>query len=623
MAHIANKIHAEDVSLSRLFTHNRYKIEAFQREYRWEKKHVEALISDLYTNFFGCYNDGDTVADVCKETKYNCYYMGPVVLCEEGAEISIVDGQQRLTSFTLLLIYLNHLQYNLKEEFRADLMQYLYVRKAGKTTLVLNVPNREGIIRELITTGISQIEGLSEMVSSSKDESVSNIYDRYCDICSLFPEELKKSEILPLFIEWLQEKVTFVQIDAYSIENAYSIFETMNDRGLNLGPAEILKAYLLSKIEDEEKGEEMNIFWKERIAELRYVGGPQADETFIRAWLRAKYALTTRAKVAGAENEDFEIIGNQFNSWIKANAKKLGLIQPIDFYNFVKSDFAFYSSVYIDLYRYQHEYQGNTQPFYLTAQYPLADSLQLPLFLSPIKKIDTQNEIYYKLYLVNSYIDVYINRRILWNRSVTQSTVRDYIYSLLKEIRGMKIDELRRHLSDNLHSMFDPLMKESCAMHCNLIYAHYFYSRIVHYCKPDIPYETLIRSRRKNSHVLCRIFTAEEHPELALSNPGFEYSLPNMCLVHREANAYEEIEQINKLRIWTNDGFLPEMDGEQYDDPQMFLLTRQQRLMQCIDTIWPLDIPEPSLMDLGMLDFVLDINRPYMIENQENQINDE
>lgn len=597
MAHIANKIHAEDVSLSRLFTHNRYKIEAFQREYRWEKKHVEALISDLSTNFMGCYNEGDTIADVCSDKRYNCYYMGPVVLCEEGSDISIVDGQQRLTSFTLLLIYLNHLQNNLEEEDKADLMQYLYVRKAGKTTLVLNIPTRDEIIRKLIDTDITQIDRLSDLACSSKDESVSNIYDRYSDICSLFPEELMKSEILPLFIEWLQEKVTFVQIDAYSIENAYSIFETMNDRGLNLGPAEILKAYLLSKIEDEERGNEMNIFWKERISELRYIGGSQADETFIRAWLRAKYALTTRAKVAGAENEDFEIIGNQFNSWIKANARKLGLQQPSDFYNFVKSDFAFYSSVYMDLYRYQHENQTNTLPFYITAQYPLADSLQLPLFLSPIRKIDTQNEIYYKLSLVNSYVDVYVNRRILWNRAVTQSTVRDYIYSLLKEIRDLSMDELRQYLTNNLHNMFDPLMKESCAMHCNLIYAHYFYSRIMHHCKPDIPYDTLLRSRRKNSHVLQRIFTTEEHPELAISNPGFEYSLPNMCLVHRETGLSEDIEQISKLRIWTSDGFLPEMGGEQYNNPQIFLTARQQRLMQYIDMIWPLDIPEPFLID--------------------------
>jgi uncharacterized protein with ParB-like and HNH nuclease domain len=605
MAHIANKIHAEDIALNKIFSHNRYRIEAFQREYRWEKKHVEALISDLSTNFFGCYNQGDTMEKV---DGYNCYYMGPVVLCDEGGAKSIVDGQQRLTSFTLLFIYLNHLQQKLAEENRADLMQYLYVRKAGKSTLVLNVPTREAIVEKLIELGLNEIDTISDEVSKSKDESVINIYDRYSDICTLFPEELKHDDVLPLFMEWLQEKVTFVQIDAYSIENAYSIFETMNDRGLNLGPAEILKAYLLSKIEDEEKGEEMNQFWKDRIAAIRYVGGAQADELFIRGWLRAKYALTTRAKTAGAENEDFEIIGNQFNSWIKANAKRLGLREPVDFYNFVKSDFAFYSSVYMDLYQYQHQDKAETLPFYVTAQYPLADSLQLPLFLSSIRKTDTKDEIMSKLYLVNTYIDVYVNRRILWNKSVTQSTVRDFIYNQVREIRGMKVDELRAYFTISLHNQFDEMLKGNYPLHCNLIYAHYFLSRIVHFCCPEIPYETLVRSRRKNSHVLKRIFTMDEQQELVTSNIGFEYSIPNLCLVHRSDSNDEGMDQLRKLEAWTNLGYLPELRGQMFNHPKDFLMCRQQVLVECIDKIWPLDIQEQELMDLSMIDLILTIN---------------
>lgn len=605
MAHIANKIHAEDVALNGLFTHNRYKIEAFQREYRWEKKHVEALISDLYTNFFGCYNQGDTMDDV---DGYNCYYMGPVVLCDEGGAKSIVDGQQRLTSFTLLFIYLNHLQQKLREDNRADLMQYLYVRKAGRNTLVLNVPTREAIIEKLISLEINEIDIISDEISKSKDESEVNIYDRYSDICILFPEELKQDEVLPLFIEWLQEKVTFVQIDAYSIENAYSIFETMNDRGLNLGPAEILKAYLLSKIEDEEKGEEMNQFWKERISAIRYIGGPQADEVFIRAWLRAKYALTTRAKTAGAENEDFEIIGNQFNTWIKANARRLGLKQPIDYYNFVKSDFSFYSSIYMDLYHYQHQDYGDMLPFYITAQYPLADSLQLPLFLSAIRKTDTKDEILNKLILVNTYIDVYVNRRILWNKSVTQSTVRDFIYNQVKEIRGMKVEELRVYFTNSLHFQFDEMLKGNYPMHCNMIYTHYFLGRVTHYCNPEIPYETLVRSRRKNSHVLQSIFTTEEYPELAVTNMGFEYSIPNMCLVHRNISDVGATPQMSKLQSWQMRGFLPEMQKSHFADPKEFLMSRQQILKDYIDIIWPLDIPEPKIIDLSLTDMVLTLN---------------
>ena len=51
------------------------------------------------------------------------------------------------------------------------------------------------------------------------------------------------------FVDWLIENVHLVEITAYSDEDAYTIFETMNDRGLSLTPTDMLKGYLLAKIE--------------------------------------------------------------------------------------------------------------------------------------------------------------------------------------------------------------------------------------------------------------------------------------------------------------------------------------------------------------------------------------
>ena len=51
MAHIANKIDAKDKKLSEILSGQRYKIDVFQREYRWQRVHIEALISDLSLSF--------------------------------------------------------------------------------------------------------------------------------------------------------------------------------------------------------------------------------------------------------------------------------------------------------------------------------------------------------------------------------------------------------------------------------------------------------------------------------------------------------------------------------------------------------------------------------------------
>ena len=78
---------------------------------------------------------------------------------------------------------------------------------------------------------------------------MANIIGRYPDIDESFPEELR-DDVLAYFVDWLIESVHFVEITAYSDGDAYTIFETMNDRGLSLTPADMLKGYLLANILD-------------------------------------------------------------------------------------------------------------------------------------------------------------------------------------------------------------------------------------------------------------------------------------------------------------------------------------------------------------------------------------
>ena len=277
MTHIANHIEAKDKQLVDILTNNRFKIDVFQREYRWKRNHVEALISDLYSNFMVSYYKGASLEDV---EGFDYYYMGPIVLCQEGTNgLSIIDGQQRLTSLSLLLIFMSHFQSQLilPEEEQHDFADYLYVKKGGRKTLVLDVPSRNEVVELLIDK--EKTADIYEQLQPS-DESVVNIIDRYDDIATLFPEELKDKSVFPLFAEWLLHNVTLVEIKAFSLDNAYIIFETMNDRGMSLNPTEIVKAFLLSKMENEEQAEEMNNAWKDRMMEIKAVAGDEGDMSF-------------------------------------------------------------------------------------------------------------------------------------------------------------------------------------------------------------------------------------------------------------------------------------------------------------------------------------------------------
>ena len=100
-------VDAKDKSLRELLSNNQYSIDFYQREYKWLTKQVDELVDDLTSRFLNSYDASHVRADVAE---YPAYFLGSVVLSKKNAEMFIVDGQQRLTTITLLLIYLRNLQ---------------------------------------------------------------------------------------------------------------------------------------------------------------------------------------------------------------------------------------------------------------------------------------------------------------------------------------------------------------------------------------------------------------------------------------------------------------------------------------------------------------------------------
>lgn len=599
MGHIANKIDAKDKKLSEVLNGQRYRIDSFQREYRWQRLHIESLISDLSQSFLKNHKEGDTIEDY---SEYDCYYMGPIVLCQEKTELSIVDGQQRLTSFTLLLIYLHHAQkkIGLADNFIKDLKPYLYVNKVGKTTLVLNVETRNSVINHLIEnpdTIFQREDSLVEAKGSSSsnipDESIVNILRRYEDIGTIFPSEINNVDVLPIFIEWLLEKVVMVEVKAYSMENAYTIFETMNDRGLTLNPSEILKGYLLSKITDDTKSDEANEFWRRRIVEIKTItASDNSDMEFFRAWLRAKYAITKRKSGRDSENEDFEIIGTNFHTWIKNNNDKTFLRKSDDYYFFIQSDFNFYSNLYLKLFKIKNGIDKSFNQIYISSFYPIADSLFYPLLMSPISKIEDEKTINKKIELVGNFIDVYITRRTLANKSISQTGIRNSIYELVKNIRDANYDDIKNILGNSLEHIDLPYL---FAMN-NWGYFHYFYSRIIYSFDDSEDFRELQRNRRQRSYILVKIFNENDMPEDfdEINWQSIINSAANFCLIRRYD--YEEVFRRNKIRrikYIIKQKYLPEMsDYEVNEDWTIadFIGNRDLQLRRLIDKIWNFDL---------------------------------
>ncbi len=412
----------------------KFTIDYYQREYRWEKKHVAELINDLAEQFLDSHEPGNDRSAV---ENYGHYFLGSVIVSDKEGRKYLIDGQQRLTTLTLLLIYIyRQLQ---DEDQKAQLAELIFSQRYGKRSFNLDIEERAQCM-EALFTGVPFDE-------NGQPESVVNILHRYQDIEELFPDELR-GEGLPYFADWLIENVYMVEITAYSDTDAYAIFETMNDRGLSLTPTDMLKGYLLNNITDTKRRSAASSIWQKRIAALRALGKDE-DADGIKAWLRSQYAKTIRERKRDAQPQDFDLIGTEFHRWVRDHEEDLGLAGSAAFARFIEEDFAFYTYCYERIRKAADEFTRGLESIYYNAQHGF--TLQYPVLLAPLCRADSENVILRKLRVVASYLDILITRRIWNRRAIDYRTMQYAMFLVMREIRGQDLPKLIELLTKRLN----------------------------------------------------------------------------------------------------------------------------------------------------------------------------
>ena len=441
MSKLENKIDAHDRSIQSVLESQKYTVDYYQREFSWQQKHIEQLVTDLTSTFLNEYQPQHERTEV---ENYNSYYLGPFVISEKGGKRSIIDGQQRLTSLTLILVFLNNLQksYGLDEAVEG----MIFSKKFGKKSFNIDVPERTACLQSLFEKG-------EYTLPVDADASTVNMVERYEDIVEAFPKEID-DKMLPFFIDWFKERVVLVEILAYSDDNAYTIFETMNDRGLNLTPTEMLKGYLLSRFKDDELRKSTNDFWKKSIIALQE-RNKEEDQRFIQSWLRAKYAITIRPGKAGSQNEDFEKIGTRFHNWFRDNLSLMGLNKDsqTDFNRFVNEDFKYYRDAYLRIVNAENDLTVGLESLHYLEQWGIASSLKHPLLLAPLLSSDTVYIANQKINLVAKYLEIFCVRRSINFRNFGATSIRYTMYTLVKELRDKNLEELQVILQGKLDDM--------------------------------------------------------------------------------------------------------------------------------------------------------------------------
>ncbi len=414
---------------------DKYEVDFYQRQYVWEEKQLEDLVTDLSNEFLKNWTPGDQLSDA---RDYDPYFMGEIVLSlQEGKRSSVIDGQQRITTFTLLLIYMLKTYGHLPQFPKADVEKLIYSDYYGTKRFNLDIPERRECMLALFQNGVYDEK-------DNDPPSVKNIVSRYNDFPGCWNDKINDDNAVA-FIYWLKESVMFSKVWTNSDDFAYVIFETMNDRGLPLTQVEMLRSYLLANIHPEDRDAAMH----ELDDVIRLLTGiklnskSKAEFEFFKMYFRGH--LADDLSQSKNSKSDFTLIGKSFHRWVRENSEKLGLLQSSDFRAFI-SQLSYFARVYAKINNLL--VSRNTDEYlYLIVNSDYGFTLQPALILAAIAYNDPDSVVNEKIKIVTKYLTQVLTWRV-WNHwMISQSSMEAPIYELCKRIRNLHIEDLNAELA--------------------------------------------------------------------------------------------------------------------------------------------------------------------------------
>lgn len=428
-------------NVQQLLQSQSFSIDEYQREYKWEKENIDELLSDLQAKFFTHYKPGDETPAV---SGYGEYFLGSIIVSKRNGKNYLIDGQQRVTSLTLLLICLYRAAETTGLPVVRTLAPLIYSDNLGQPKFNLDIPERLPVIQALFEGQAFSPDG--------KDESIQTMYARYGDIeANDLMAELGQTASLPHFIYWLLTQVGLIEIATDNDSYAYAIFETMNDRGKPLSPVDMLKAYLLAPIEEPHARIQVNQIWKQQVLELISWGGSperERDANCIKAWLRAQYAETRREAKANAADRDWELIGSVFHRWVRDHSAQLGLGKAQANQKLMAESFPFFAKAYRRVLHASKHYTSGLQAVYYNAHNEF--TWQSTVLLAPLVETDDDETVRRKMAVTATYLDIWLMRRAVNYIRVGYSSVSYAMWQLCRDIRRRPLDELMPILQQRL-----------------------------------------------------------------------------------------------------------------------------------------------------------------------------
>lgn len=242
---MANKIVGKEYPLKDIFNKGfDYYIPPYQRPYAWSEEETRILFEDLY--------------DFCKTAdEDDNYFLGSIVLKKEEdiPRADVIDGQQRLTTLTILLSTMCNFMTGKKKD-----SCYKYIQEEGdiiegiesKPRLHLREKDQEFFNKYIQNLKIDELLSLNK--ENLKNEAQKHIYENCKVFVNCMKEQLQSDEELIFnFCRFVANRCYLVVVCAPSQQSAFRVFSVMNSRGMDLLPIDIVKADVIGKISTNEQ----------------------------------------------------------------------------------------------------------------------------------------------------------------------------------------------------------------------------------------------------------------------------------------------------------------------------------------------------------------------------------
>jgi len=260
------KIEARHLYIKNLFS-NKYlfNIPVFQRPFSWEEENFEQLFSDIKDALL---INNETHNDL---SNYESYFLGSLIQfqSEDNAmRYSIIDGQQRMISLSILMAVLRDLidDKNYKEGLQNCIYQEADELRGIQESIRIELRKND---RNFFKEYILEKKGTEKaaLLTRLQIGELSEPQQRMVNAIEIFKKELIRASeaddnFLSAFSQYLLQKVVMVVITTISRESAFRLFNVVNARGMPLTNADLLKSVNLSVI-DENELQEYTKLWED------------------------------------------------------------------------------------------------------------------------------------------------------------------------------------------------------------------------------------------------------------------------------------------------------------------------------------------------------------------------